>query len=141
MAKSMRNAVREAAKVAKEREELIKIALDNGHTTRSTIVTATGLGKNVVSNMLSENKELRALWILRKRDMVSTALDNIEDIINDSKHKDNGTMSKWVVSNIDSDIGSLLFPHNDIEMTIPGGDNEGASDAVVIKFTSPRKDD
>ena len=49
-------------------------------------------------------------------------------------------MSKWVVSNIDSDVGELLFPHNDVEMTIPGGNNDGASDAVVIKFSSPKKE-
>tara|TARA_R110002020_G_scaffold373068_1_gene584504 strand:- start:375 stop:788 length:414 start_codon:yes stop_codon:yes gene_type:complete len=136
----MKNAVRLAAKVSKEREQLVKAALDNGHTTRSTIVKATGLELSVVSNMLSSNKELRAEWIVKKRNMVATSLDNIEDIINDPKHKDHGTMSKWVVSNIDSDVGELLFPHNDVEMTIPGGNNDGASDAVVIKFSSPKKE-
>ena len=91
--------------------------------------------------MLSENKELRALWITKKRNMVATSLDNIEDIINNPKHKECGAMSKWVVSNIDSDIGELLFPQSDMELQIPGGNSEGASDAVVIKFTSPKKDD
>jgi hypothetical protein len=138
MAKSMRNAVKEAAKVSNERESLIKAALNNGHTTRSAIVKSTGLDKNVVSSMLSNNKELRAAWILKKRNLVSIALDNIEDIVNNPDHKDHGTMSKWIVSNLDSDVGELLFPHNDIEMTIPGSNpNEGDS-GVVIKFSKSK---
>ena len=141
MAKAMKNAVREAAKLSKERELLIKTALSNGHTTRSTIVKATGLDKNVVSNMLSSNKELRAEWILKKRDMVATSLDNIEDIINDPKHRENGMMSKWVVSNIDSDIGELLFPQHDMDISIPGGSSEGSPTPVVIKFTKNKQSD
>ena len=140
MAKAMKNAIREAAKMENENSILILKAIDNGYTTRSTISNATGLGINIVSNMLSNNKELRSEWIIKKRMMVDTSIDNIEDIINDPKHKDNFQASKWVASNVDSELSHILFPQaGDMSITIPGqGDTDSAP--VVIQFTKQKDD-
>ena len=141
MAKSMKNAVRAAAKLAKERELLIKQAITDGNTTRSTIVKATGLDKNVVSNMLSTNEELKAMWLVKKRMMVGTAIDNIDDILNDPKNPNYFEASKWVASNIDADgLGELFTNPASIEMQIPGADTSNAEEAVVIKFTTGKDD-
>jgi hypothetical protein len=142
MAKSMKNTVRAAAKIAKERELLVKQAIDDGNTTRSTIVKATGLGKNVVTNMLSTNEELRTMWLVKKRMMVGTAIDNIDDILNDPKNPKNFEASTWVASNIDADgLGELFTSPANIELQIPGTDTSNSDEAVVIKFTSKRDND
>jgi hypothetical protein len=141
MAKSMRNAIREAAKVDSENKLLIANCIKEGITTRRSIAESTGLGKNVVSNLLSNDKELREQWIIKKRMMVDTAVDNIEDIINDPKHKDNFQASKWVASNVDSELSHILFPQmGDLSLTIPSSGDDGG-DPVVIKFTGGNKTD
>jgi hypothetical protein len=134
MAKSMKNTIRAAATVSKEREELIVEALKQGHTTRKTISKATGIDAVVVSMMLSNNQDLRNEWIVKKRMMVDVSVDNINDIINDSEHKDHFQASKWVASNIDSELSSILFPTS-AEMEIQVGGEHEDTNPVVIKFT------
>jgi len=141
MAKSMKNSIREAAIVSSEREVLIRAAIKQGKTTRSTIAKATGLEKTIVSMMLANNTELRNEWIVNKRMMVDVSVDNINDIINDPQHKDHFQASKWVASNIDSELSTILFPtQSDLQIEIGGTD--GVDDnPVVIKFTGGQNKD
>ena len=141
MAKSMKNSIRKAASVSKEREEIIAEALKQGHTTRKTISKATGLDPTIVSMMLSNNPELRNEWIVKKRMMVDVSVDNINDIINDAKHKDHFQASKWVASNIDSELSTILFPtQSDLQIEIGGTDNVD-DNPVIIKFTGGQNKD
>ena len=135
MAKSMKNTIREAAIASSEREVLIREALKQGKTTRSTIAKATGLDKTIVSMMLANNPELRNEWIVKKRMMVDVSVDNINDIINDPQHKDHFQASKWVASNIDSELSAILFPsQSDLQIEI-GGTDSADDNPVIIKFT------
>mgnify|MGYP003649647222 CR=1 FL=1 len=141
MAKSMRNVIREQSKLVEERTMIVKAALDAGCYTRSSIMKATGLEKHELANLLASEKELAAEYLVKKKLMAVISADNIFDIINDPKHKDFFQASKYILQNYKSDIDESLEPMSgDMELTLPGANSDDVEDAVVIKFSTGRKD-
>jgi hypothetical protein len=141
MAKSMRNKIREQSKLVAERSALVRAALEQGCYTSSSILKATGLKKHELTNLFASEKDLAAEYIVKKKLMATIAADNIFDIINDPNHAHNFAASKYILQNYKSDIDDELEPMaGDMELTLPGSNPDEASDSVVIKFTTGKKD-
>ncbi len=139
MAKSMRNVIRESAKIAEQREQQVRVALSEGCYTRSKICKATGLTSNELTNLLSNNKELHAEYSVKKRLMADIAADNIFDIIQDEGHPQHFAASKYIIQNYKSDIDETLVPQAG-DMQIQLGSTESDGSPVVINFTGGNKD-
>jgi len=140
MAKSMKNVIRESAKIAEQREQQVRVALSEGCFTRSKICKATGLTTNELSNLLSNNKELHAEYTIKKRLMADIAADNIFDIIQDAEHPQHFQASKYIIQNYKSDIDETLIPQmGDMQIQLGQSDSSEGT-PVVINFTGGNKD-
>lgn len=132
MAKAMRNPQRKELRLLDERSRLIEAALEAGKVTRSDISKVTEIPLHLISDTFSKNRELFAKYSVRRRSIVDTAADNIYDIVNDKKHPQCFSASKYVLQNFKSDLDDVLEPSNS-ELGIEiGGDSTPSP--VTIKF-------
>lgn len=106
---------------------LVYAALDQGYTTRSKLVLATGLKAWEITELLKNDIKLNAVYTVRRRELVNMAADNIVDIVADKDHPNNYAASKYVLQTYKSDLDTNLESHDAQEMSIGVGNGEGVS--------------
>ena len=139
MAKPMKNEKRKTARLVATRTALVQAALESGSVTRREICHATGLQRHDLTNLFTENKDIYAEYVIRRRTVTEAAADNIQEIVNDKGHPQNFAASKFVLQTYKSEFGEVLEPTSG-EMQIEIDPGEGDSKPVVIKFSSQNKD-
>lgn len=112
---------------------LIRAALEANVTTLRKIKELTGLSKIRITKILDDDKELRGMYMIRRKMMLNTAVDNIQDIVDDFKHPQNYQASKYLIGEYKSDL-DVIFDKKDVEdfSAEISMDNDGAP--VVISF-------
>lgn len=129
------------AKKIEEMSELVKLALEKGQTTRRAICDMTGLKAHQLATLFSDNKELYLEYTLRRRTLVDTAADNIQEIVDDPTHPKHFEASKYVLQKYKSDLDTIL-PSKEIDDIVAkiDMDNEVSKGRVSIVFGSSKEE-
>lgn len=134
MAKAM---IKTSARERKEKRAsdilLVREALEQGLKTRGDICKATGMKTWELSNLFSEEESLYAAYTVRRRTLVDTAADNIQDIIDDKDHPQHFQASKYVLQNYKSDLDSILDSKDEKEIIVDINPKSTTS-PVTIRF-------
>lgn len=120
---------------------LIRAAIKQGYRTKLKISKATGLKVGRITTVFKNNEELYGEYKLFFSEIKDLAVDNLEDIVKDKKHKRNFEATKFVLQTYKSDLDeSLEKQSSDGEVEVEVG---GASHAspIVIKFKKTTKED
>lgn len=140
MAKSMKNRRRAEKKVNELRRKLVLTALEEGITTRKAICTATGLKAHELSNLFTEDRDLYAKYVVRRKTITDLAADNIVDILNDPGHPQHFQASKYVLQTYKSDLDDTLESQDSENISVEI-DSKGEINPVIIKFSRGREKD
>jgi hypothetical protein len=130
----MSNSKRAKDKRNRERKILFQEAIADGHTSRRDICKAMGISSFDLTEFFEENPKTYKLYASRRRELVDTAADNLQDIVDDSTHKDHYQASKYVLDHYKSDLDNILDNKED-SSTIGQTGSLDTGSGVVIKFT------
>ena len=130
----MSNSKRAKDKRNRERKILFQEAIADGHTSRRDICKAMGISSFDLTEFFEENPKTYKLYASRRRELVDTAADNLQDIVDDRTHKDHYQASKYVLDNYKSDLDNILDNKED-SSTIGQTGSLDTGSGVVIKFT------
>lgn len=140
MAKAMqkiRVSAAERKAILEEKERLITAALENNATTRKEISDQTKLQLWDINNVLNNNKELWAMYAVRRRTLIDVAADNIATIVNDKDHAQHFAASKYVLSKYKSDLDVILESNEEESIEIELGSGESGAHKTIIRFAKP----
>jgi hypothetical protein len=130
----MSNSKRAKDKRNRERKILFQEAIADGHTSRRDICKAMGISSFDLTEFFEENPKTYKLYASRRRELVDTAADNLQDIVDDRTHKDHYQASKYVLDHYKSDLDNILDNKED-SSTIGQTGSLDTGSGVVIKFT------
>jgi hypothetical protein len=138
-------------RIPKQKEEALKekieiqtllviAAMEKGDTTKKQICKSATIKMWELGRLLEGNKELYAMFKVRRKSLVDTAADNMTEIINDPDHPSHFAATKYVLQKYKSDLDSSLESHDvhDLEIEIPDN-SKTKSKPVIIKFGNPNK--
>ena len=131
--KQMSNSKRAIDKRNRERKELFQEALADGHTSRRDIYKAMGISGLELTEFFEDNKKMYKLYCESRRQLRDVALDNITDVVHNTKHPKNYDASKFIVQNFNTDLDVVLDEKGDGSTV--GGASVNLGSGVVIKFT------
>lgn len=103
-----RSKLRQEREILERQTSKVEFALEKGCTTRKAICEEAKIERYELSKVFQENEELYKKYTRCRRELVDTAADNIQMIIEDTNHKKNFEASKYVLSNYKSDLDSIL---------------------------------
>ena len=95
------------------------------------------LASHELTTFFENNQKMYRLYAQRRRELVDTAADNIQDIVEDKSHPSHYNASKYVLEHYKTDLDNILEQK--------GGDDVGtmkvSSDTgsgVIIEFSKPK---
>lgn len=126
-----RNMKRNQRGVDRDNIALIKAAIESDNSTYEKIAKATGISTYKIKEYFVKDRDLYALYKVRRRMLVELAADNIQAIVEDKYHPQHFSASKYVLQNYKSDLDSVLdLKDEEIEL----GLTEGGDSGIVIRF-------
>ena len=96
----------------KKQIELVKTALELGHVSRREICKAADMKPHELAYIFRENRDIYREYTIRRRTLVDTAADNIQEIINDPTHPSHFAASKFILQSYKSDLDNILEHHD-----------------------------
>lgn len=134
MAKQMSNSKRTKERLNKAKKVKFEEAIAEQLTSRRDICEFMGLGSWQLTEFFEENPKCYKTYTSRRRELVDTAADNIQDIIEDKTHPQHYAASKYVLQSYKSDLDNILDKQDgEATVEIKGGET---SSGVIIKFGS-----
>ena len=133
MKKRMSNSKRAIERRNRERKTLFQDAISDGHTSRRDLCKAMGIAGWELTEFFEMNPKMYKLYSSRRRELRDVALDNIQDIVEDPKHKDHYQASKYVVDNYKTDLDIILESKKSDE-SIEISQNSESDSGIVINF-------
>jgi len=124
-------------KIAK-RSALINTALEEGITTKTKLAESTGLKVFEINDVFQENRELYNKFCIRRRTLVDTAADNLEDILKDTDHPQNFQATKFILQTYKSDLDENLEAKSADEVAVEVR-TESKGIPVSIIFSANKK--
>ena len=107
----------------KQRDDiaLIKAAIEHDASTYEKIKDATGLHSYRIKELFTIDKDLHALYKMRRKMLVEMAADNIQAIIENKDHPQHFSASKYVLQQYKSDLDEVLeSKDNELEIDVNG---------------------
>lgn len=137
IAKSKAREIRE--KLAK-RSALINAALEEGITTKTGLAKATDLKVFEINDVFTADRDLYNKFCIRRRTLVDTAADNLEDILKDPNHPQNFQASKFVLQTYKSDLDENLEAKTAEEIAVEvRTESKGVPVSIIFSNTSKNK--
>lgn len=139
-----KTSAREIRERVEKNTALIYAALDLGQTTRKKIGEVTGMKLHEIAKLFTEDKELYAAYTVRRKTLVDLAADNLQDIIEDTKHPQHFAATKYVLQKYKSDLDDILETQDDGEVSINLGGKSSIESPIRIIFgkqTKEKKED
>jgi hypothetical protein len=134
---------KQAATLKKERMEkltlLVKTAIELGFTTKTAICEAAGIKLYELNDLFAYNKEIYGLYCIRRRTLVDTASDNLEEILKDKNHPQHFQATKYILEKYKSDLDDTLEGKESDKLGVSvsvGGNN--TKRPVRITFTKDK---
>jgi len=136
-------------KIPKEKEQeriekiedqtrLVKAAMELGFTTKKDICKSANIQMWELTSLFKEDKDLHAMFNIRRKSLVDMAADNMVAIVKDPDHPNNFAATKYVLQKYKSDLDENLESHevNPLDIEIPDGKNN--TKPVIIRFGTPK---
>jgi hypothetical protein len=139
MAKNMSNSKRAKERRNREQKVLFQEALAEGKTSRRDICKLMGITTYQLTGFFELNPKSYKIYSSRRRELVDTAADNLQDIVEDKTHPQFFQASKYVLEHYKTDLDNILDVKDD------GGLEGGSSVSVdvgsgtIIKFTKEKE--
>tara|TARA_R110000737_G_C14491777_1_gene470364 strand:- start:46 stop:468 length:423 start_codon:yes stop_codon:yes gene_type:complete len=134
----MKRIPREKELAAQERKSelsiIIQAAMREGCLTKAQICKASKLKMHELNRVFLNDKELYAMFQVRRRTLSDIAADNIVDIISNKEHPSHFAATKFVLQKYKSDLDGTLESHevNPMEVEIPGSGK--GNKPTIIRF-------
>ncbi len=143
MGKSVaKNRAREAKEKLEKRSALISTALDENFTTKTSLSNATGFAIWEINDVFRDNRELYNKFCIRRRTLVDTAADNVEDILKDPLHAQHFQASKFILQTYKSDLDENLEAKNAEEISVDvRTESKGIPIQIVFSKRSAAKEE
>jgi len=135
----MSNSKRAIEKRNRQNKGLFQDAIADGHTSRRDICSAMLLASHELTEFFENNPKMYKLYAQRRRELVDTAADNIQDIVEDKSHPSHYAASKYVLDHYKTDLDNILDQKDGETSTVNVSSDSGSG--VVIKFTNNDKED
>lgn len=114
-------------------------ALDEGFVTRRDILKYTKIKAFILNRVFKYDPDLYEAYSERRKGLVDTAADNLQDIIDDKEHPSHFAASKYVLQSYKSDLDTILDKQDkDGDVVIKGG--RSIASPVTIKFTGSKEE-
>jgi len=122
-----------------DQTRMVKAAMEMGFTTKKDICKSANIEMWELNGLFKEDKDLHAMFNVRRRSLVDMAADNMTSIVKDPDHPNNFAATKYVLQKYKSDLDEVLESHevNPLEIDVPSGN--GSTKPVIIRFGKPDK--
>lgn len=127
----------------KQRDDiaLVKAAIEHDASTYEKIKEKTGLHAYRIKELFTIDKELYALYKMRRKMLVEMAADNLQAIVEDPNHPQHFSASKYVLQHYKSDLDEVLdSKDNELDIEI-GGDISGADNISIVFGKKEKSED
>jgi hypothetical protein len=135
----MSNSKRAKEKRNREQKVLFQEAIAEGKTSRRDICKSMNITTYELTGFFELNPKSYKIYSRRRRELVDTAADNLQDIVEDKLHPQHYQASKYVLDHYKTDLDNILEQKEDSPL---GGGTSVSVDTgsgTIIKFTKEKE--